>query len=225
MHQRSYVKRSGDRALLHVYDVHWRISNRAAVVHSKAFDYASCASRAVEIAALGPNARTLADEDALLLACVHLMAHHAHDQRLIWLYDIHLLVAAMDGTRFRGFATLAEETGFAAVCKDAIRRSCGFFDTRSADAAAWCEGPGSAGGAAALSIRLGYVTASGVLWSNLRALPSWGERARYVVQTAWPSPSYMRRRYAVDRPWKLPYYYLKRLVRAFAKLGRRPGAA
>ena len=224
-HQTSYVRRFGDCGFALVYDAHWRISNRAAVVHSKALDYTFCASRAMAVKALGPNARALADEDALLLACVHLVGHHAQEQRLIWLYDIHLLVEAMDGSCFRGFATLAEESGFAAVCKDVIRRSAGYFDTRSTDAAAWCEEPESVGGAAVPSIRLGYATASDVLWSNLRALPSWSQRIGYVVQTAWPSASYMTRRYAIDRPWKLPYYYLKRLVCGLAKLGRRPGAA
>ncbi len=225
MHQTSYVRRSGDFGFALVYDVHWRISNGAAVVHSKAFDYALCASRAVEIKALGHHARTLADEHALLLACVHLVGHHAHEQRLIWLYDVHLLVEAMDGSCFRGFATMAEESGFAAVCKDAIRRSAGYFDTLSADAAAWCEEPESVREAAIPSIRLGYTTASEVLWSDLRALPSWSQRFGYVVQTAWPSATYMKRRYGIDRRWKLPFYYLKRLVRALAKLVRRPGAA
>lgn len=79
--------------------------------------------------------------------------------------------------------------------------------------------------AAIPSIRLGYTTASEVLWSDLRALPSWSQRFGYVVQTAWPSATYMKRRYGIDRRWKLPFYYLKRLVRALAKLVRRPGAA
>ncbi len=128
--------------------------------------------------------------------------------------DPDFLEAALAAARAHGLVALVHER---------LRATC-WQDLPQLGRQIWWRAA-SAAAAAVPSIRLGYATASDVLWSNLRALPSWSQRIGYVVQTAWPSASYMTRRYAIDRPWKLPYYYLKRLVCGLAKLGRRPGAA
>ncbi len=54
-----------------------------------------------------PAPRDLPPPHALLMACVHRVAHHFDPPTLIWLYDIHLLASSMsedDATRFVALA-------------------------------------------------------------------------------------------------------------------------
>jgi hypothetical protein len=87
---------------------------------------------------------------------------------------------------------------------------------------AWLEAAELADTPASRPIDLAYGTRSEVLWSDLRALPGWSERASFLLQNLWPSRDYMMRRYAIDRRWKLPYYRVKRLVSGLEKLRRAP---
>ena len=51
---------------------------------------------------------------ALLLAVIHLAAHHARQVRLIWLYDLHLLASTLNGvlTTSAGSVLRARSIGF-----------------------------------------------------------------------------------------------------------------
>jgi len=80
--------------VVHYVDVHWRAA--APLVFADAFDAASIAAAAVPIPGLGSAARGPAAPDALALACVHVVAHHWPEASLRWLYDLHLLAAALD---------------------------------------------------------------------------------------------------------------------------------
>ena len=61
-------------------------------------------------------ARALGPVDALLLACIHRVAHHDDCEKLLWIYDIHLLAHGMDRRRLKQFATRAAEKRIRAVC-------------------------------------------------------------------------------------------------------------
>lgn len=91
----------------HAYDMHVKIANPTVFAELLSFDEAAAHSVAVPI--LGEPARALHPVDALLLACIHRVAHHHDSERLLWLYDIHLLASAMDRPAFERFAALAAE--------------------------------------------------------------------------------------------------------------------
>ena len=54
--------------------------------------------------------------DALAIACIHRVAHHGDEQRLIWLYDIHLLAGALTAAEAEDFLSLAAAKRIRAVC-------------------------------------------------------------------------------------------------------------
>jgi len=60
----------------HVYDVHWDISNSPVVRDALPFD--EVIGRAISVPRIAPNALAPSHVDALLLACIHRVAHH-HD--------------------------------------------------------------------------------------------------------------------------------------------------
>src|SRR5262249_26958032 len=94
--------RAVDRCgVAHVCDLHWRIANPVAFRDMGTFDELDAA--AVPVPRLSPHARTFCAMHALFLACVHRVAHHLDADVLVWIYDIHLLVAAAGDEDMRGF--------------------------------------------------------------------------------------------------------------------------
>ena len=88
MPQSQFVK-DNRGGLVQVYDVHWKMA--LPILFADVLSFEEVLARAVDVPALGGRARALGRVDALLLACIHRVAHHRCDDRLLWLYDIHLL--------------------------------------------------------------------------------------------------------------------------------------
>jgi hypothetical protein len=200
----------------HVLDVHWRISNTQ--IFSRAMDFDELYTRSVPIADLGGHARGLANTDALLLACMH-RAHHLHtpfyvdgvpragDDRLIWLYDLHLLAEVMTREELVAFALLAECKGVRAVCRDGLARAAQCFGTRLPGEVLGIlqkAGPAELSAAHLRNGRLRH------LFTELRAIKRWRDRVTFLCGHLFPPPAYMLEKYAVSsRAW-LPMLYLQR---------------
>ncbi len=91
--QRHYVHRE-KKAILPWVDLHWRVANPQLFIDALSFDDAWASS--VDVPSLGSHgARTLGVADALLLGCVHRVAHHQDRPDLLWLWDVHLLAQRM----------------------------------------------------------------------------------------------------------------------------------
>jgi hypothetical protein len=111
---------------VHVMDVHWRVSDTVPFAH--AFSYAELAARASRVPALGARASTLGPADALVVACLH-RAHHG-EERLIWLYDLHLLASAMDRDDFRQVVASSTEKGIGHVVAAGLAAAVRYFGSR-----------------------------------------------------------------------------------------------
>lgn len=127
MHQLTYAK-AGLADVQHVIDVHWKISNRQVFANCLLFD--ELAPEACPVPQLGENAFALAPIHALLHACLHRIAHQDQRDRLIWLYDLHLLVNRMTPDEREQFADLANRKGLRAVCDSSLSRAQQCFATR-----------------------------------------------------------------------------------------------
>ncbi len=89
----------------HVIDLHWQISNRP--VFRDTLPFNELWARAVPVPQLGPSANAPAPVHALLLACIHVVAHHPDDWRLIWLYDVALIARRLTTNEWDQMWTLA----------------------------------------------------------------------------------------------------------------------
>ena len=201
----------------HVFDVHWKISTQT--VFADVLTYDELAASAAPVPALGPHARTTGRVHALLLACIHPVMHHQNADRLIWLYDIHLLADRLSEVELERFASLARQKRVAAICLHQLLVTRARFQT------------GLSGGLmAALSARVGgepsetYLRA-GRRWhhelvSNVRGLTRWRDRLRLLREVTLPSPGYMVEVYGVGRQGMalLPMLYVHRCVRGVWKV-------
>jgi len=149
---------------------------------------------------------------ALLHACLHrvLNKQHGTENRLVWLYDIHLLCERL-GDRWPEFVALARELDMARICLQAVCEARRCFTTTVdlaalADAAR-VENPGLAN---ARSRRQLYLLD---WWHN----PGLGNKFVQLREHLFPGSRYMRAKYGVNHRVALPYYYLKRLVQGLLK--------
>lgn len=220
MHQRDYVRKD-PQGVWHVYDFHWKLANRQAVAGMLSYD--ELAREATPIEGLGPHARGLSRVHALMVACVHRVAHHSSDERLIWIYDIHLLTEALSPSEAASFGGLAVERSVSAICADGLAAAGHWFRTRVPGGLMEQLTAGQPTAVREPSAALLQIQGSRFeeVLSDLRALPGWARRARLVCEHAFPPPRYITGMYMVsNRAW-LPALYTHRIVRGAWRWLRR----
>jgi hypothetical protein len=205
----------------HVYDVHWDISNSPVVRDALPFE--EIAGRAIAVPRIAANALAPSHADALLLACIHRVAHHHDTERLIWLYDIHLLREAMTHDEHARFWHRAAERRVVTICERSIELADEWFamlphdragdylrdDTRTR------EEP-----SAAFLDR--HRRRAAVLGGDLKAL-DWRGRLRRLRELALPPVGFMRQSFPSAPTVALPALYLWRGARGMLRLLRRVG--
>lgn len=208
----------------HHVDLHWRVNNAQAL--AKALEYGELAAHAVPVEALGPFARTPSPRYALLFACLHRAGHmgdahhsgladHPGGDRLIWLYDIHLLFTRMSAEEREEFLSLATAKRMKAICRDALSRCASCFGT--AIPASVLDRLEPAGPAEPTAILLHREPALRML-GDLAALGGLQARARWLRELVFPSPGYMRAKYEGAAFAWLPWLYLRRAAHGLWKV-------
>jgi hypothetical protein len=212
-HQFQY-QRTNPLGLTAIVDLHWKVANPHVFSDMFSFDELHAASVGIDL--LGPHARGLSDEHALMIACVHRTAHHGNADCLIWLYDIHLLASALSEDARRRVASLADRKRVTAVCARGIADAKARFTTEIP--ANWLEtaSPHCQREPSAAFLRAGRTKAH-VLISDLCALQGWQQRARLVWEHVVPPSDYMRRLYGISNPFLLPAAYVNRLFTGIGK--------
>lgn len=198
----------------HVIDLHWKIVNPQVVADALTFDELW---RDAEMAPqLGSHARVPSTIGSVALGCVHRLAHHQGQDRLIWLHDLDLLASSMNDRDWHGLGELACRQQIAGFCLAGLRSARACFGTRIPEAV---EGRLEAAAPAEPSRAYieGPVTRRDVLLSDLAVLGTWRARARLVREHAFPPRSFMQQRYGTRARWALPALYLHRLVTGASK--------
>ena len=215
MYQASYSWRETG-GCCHTLDLHWRVNNSE--ILSKLFTYEQLRSQAQALPGLGPDAIAAGTSHALMLACMH-RASHKHNpyyvdggryhggDRLIWLYDIHLLLEGLSPSQQGEFAALAELKGFRAVCLEGIEHARACFHTAVPEAMG--KAFASAGSAEPTGRYLSG-TASYQRWADFQAIDGALNKLGFMVEAVFPPASYMRHKYPHANLRWLPWLYLRR---------------
>jgi hypothetical protein len=230
LHGRGYISpiTSGDTLAIrqqsftrggHVYDVHWDVSNSPVVRDALPFD--ELLIRAIAVPRIAPNALAPSHVDALLLACIHRVAHHHDIERLIWLYDIHLLREAMSADEHARFWQLAADRRVVAICERSIELADEWFARAPHDRARdWLmETERSRDEPSAAFLDAGR-TRGALLTGDLKAL-SWSERLRRLRELALPPIGFMRQSFPSAPAAALPALYVWRGARGVLRLLRK----
>ncbi len=125
------VRPSGESLSGVQFDIHWRISNHPRFARTISFD--SGFESGAEIKQLA-NARMLSPVNSLLLACMHRAGNCNHDpNRLIWIYDIQLLIESLAESQWHDFVCAAVQLKVQGECLDGLRMAEKYFDASIPD--------------------------------------------------------------------------------------------
>jgi hypothetical protein len=198
-------------------DIHWALLNAPSL--RSVLPFAECATELTPLPRMGPNAFTMGPARTLLHACVHRAMHFTSPyfvngaeyyggDRLIWLYDIHLLIEHLSAAHWSTFVGLAEANGIAAVCGDGLDAAHRYFNSsipsavsnRLADVGAATAHP--------------YFTRRqfGRALEDFKAIPDVRGRFRYFRVRLVPTAAFMRAKYPSLASFPLILLYARRFV-------------
>jgi len=211
------LSRTDARGIRHDYDLHWDVANTPLFASALRFEQIET----IPLPRLDPQARGLSHADALLLACIHRVAHHHDSERLIWLVDIALLRASLTSDEHRRFWRQAAEARVVGVCTRSIALADEWLSRMPHDLAADHLGEAELTQAepsrAFLDRELTY---GGEMLHNFRAL-SWRSRAQRLWQLAFPPAAFVQQSFGTQNRLLLPWLYVRRGVRGVVRLFRR----
>jgi hypothetical protein len=195
--------------------LHWRVNNLN--YFANAFSYGELEATSQSVTELSPAVRTFSYENALLLACLHRVAHTPDGKanRLIWLYDIHLLANVLREHQWSTFVDMSIRKNLAGVSVDGLLKSKESLNTcipdrviedlnRHAttdpfhamqDASRW----------------IFYLR-------SFQSMPSWNARLCLIKEHLFPSPKYIMDKYHNENILLLPFLYIKRIFQGLIKL-------
>jgi hypothetical protein len=205
--------RTDDLGVVHALDVHWRVA--APLVFRHVLPAAALRLSRVPLPALGPEAWGPRPAHALIVACVHLVAHHRHSPLLLWLYDIARLAQAFDEGEARVFLETAAAGGVCAVCADALNQARVYFDGPELESLATRAETAGRARAEPSARMLTAARPIDEVWLDLRVSEGWRERASLLREHLWPEADYMRATRA-GAGW-LPFAYARRALAGAGK--------
>ena len=197
-----------DCAVDHTIDIHWRITNRHEYRDLLRFDsmYESAvALYDFPLPVYAPN-RVL----ALCVACIHLVGHHSDNPRLIWLYDMLLLVKQMSKAELDEFIELIRKNGVEDTVAAALTELGEHFHVE--ELARILAELGHADG-----VNLTGESRLELLESNLKSFETLSGKFRYLIAQGFPPVDYMLERYRPASRLLLPFCYIHRIAQGSFK--------
>jgi len=212
-----HFSRTDEHGCTHAFDVHWRVSNVRAF--ADALTYEELSRDAVAVPALGESARSASPVHALLIACIHRIAHHGDTPNLLWLYDVHLIGRSLTAVMRHAFGLLAAAKRMRAVCARTLslaQKAFGGLDER------WIESltPLAAAHEPSAAFVGGGLRQVDILKSDLAETP-WTARLQLLREHLFPPASYMRQRFPRWPTLLLPLAYACRIVTGAPRWLRR----
>ena len=207
----------------HSLDLHWRINNSQLL--ARLFSYEELRARAQALPELSPHAFAASPVDALLLACMHRAGHkqspyymdgvaHYSGDRLIWIYDIHLLARKLTQDEWHEFMGLATQKELRAVCLEGLALAQTCFSTPIANEV--IEGLAQHNHPEPIAQ---YMESSAVrrLWLDFCAIDGWRGKLGLLTENLFPPASYMHQKYRDAGSAWLPWLYVRRMKDGLSK--------
>ena len=199
------------------FDIHNQVSDF--VWFARKFPFQALYANSIRATIVGQEVNVLSKPYALCHACLHRVSNKPHgtQDRLIWLYDIHLLCEALTENESLEFLAIVEEKGLAGICMQGILQAERYYGTCIQDSSRdrLCElatrepeGLSRVGRRSELYIR-DFLANEGIV-----------NKAKQLREHLLPSSAYMMGKYSIQHKWLLPYFYIKRIFLGAIKYNR-----
>ena len=189
-------------------DIHWALANNA--LYGSRFSNAELMTESRDTPMVGEGAKGLGWFHAMAHACMHRVAHIPEGQgdKLIWLYDMHLLAARFTPQDWQTFLAQAEKRQLAGAFYSGLEETVKVFHTDMPANVlpklfAFSKQESFDVGRAASPVYFD--------WHNLRWMTN-GQRWNWFLQTFFPPVEYMMKRDSLKSRAQLPWAYMKRII-------------
>jgi len=206
--------------ITHELDLHLELTNSHAF--NRGIDPQAIVQHRQALPALGPDAFGPSRTHALLHAAIHRVAHHDRSWRLIWLYDMQLLIEAMDDDEASTLIDVAAQAGLISVLTDGVKAVDHAFGSRATRDLVARLAPHDSLATRELTRR---VTRKGagrlsMFVTDLRALRGLSARVHFIRDNLFPPKAWLRKHFGrtANEPIALPF--LRRLGSGLASLRR-----
>jgi hypothetical protein len=190
-YQATYSRAVSNKVALNL-DLHWRINNRQ--VLASAFDHAELLQRAQSLSEPLAGFRCPSNVDNLLIASLHRLGHHHREERLTWLYDIHLLAAKLKPQDWQELTERASKKQLTAVTLNALETIQKLFHTEIPQTVIErLQTPANQAEPSAIFLQRDLPEWR-LFFYELRALPSWSAKFKWILENVFPNTDYTRQR-------------------------------
>lgn len=199
-------------------DLHWQINNRQ--MFSNTFSVNQLIENGQQLSHFGnmplrskisiPSA-----VDSLLIASVHRLGHHANEERLAWLYDIHLLAQQMSNEQWQRLCQQATSKRISAITLDALT-TCQQLLATNIDQTVLKPLERSAASAEPSRVFLNReLSERHFFWADVKSMPSLLAKFGFIRESILPAPDYVRQQ--MNTRWA-SLGYLKRFLRGLKRV-------
>jgi len=211
-YQQSFSRQLAGQSHLQI-DLHWRINNRQCLANS--YELTELIERGKQIN-FGEQSATIPDHiDSLLIAAIHRLGHHHREERLAWLYDIHLLANQLNQQQWHQLIDLVSEKQLAGICLDVLSTCQRLLATAVPQQTFEQLTTLSQRKEASALLLQRNLPEWRFFINDLRTLPNLNSRLGLLRETLFPSPDYIRQRMQTRSAC---WGYLKRAVRGFKRI-------
>ena len=217
-YQDTYSKALAGESSLNI-DLHWRINNRQ--MFRQTFSVEELINRGntleqFEQATLNAPINIPGNIDSLLIASLHRAGHHNKEERLAWIYDIHLLASSLNNEQWQDLCNRAIAKKIAAITLNALETAQRYFNTHVNE-----------GVLAQLASRTKSHEPSAIFlnrklserhyfWADIKSMPDFGSKLSFLRESVIPPPAYVRRQ--MNTPYA-SIAYVKRFIRGIRRIG------
>ena len=176
-------------------DLHWHINNRQ--LFSDTYTSQELIGRGQRLfklnnAPLKHPINIPSSVDSLLIACVHRAGHHNKEERLAWLYDIHLLANSLTLEQWHDLSELAISKKITAIALDAMMTSRDYLGTNLDEAAVTRMQNNSLPNEPSSIFLNRSLSEAHYFWSDIKSLPTLTAKLGFIRETVLPSATYVR---------------------------------
>lgn len=211
-YQASYVKQTSGAAHIWI-DLHWKISNRQML--ASLFDYADMinSTRPLPLSSdpekLNISALTPSRADCVVLAAQHVIGHHSVDTRLLWFFDLLVIICNCSNDELEQLVARCTELRVAGMVLAAIDYAESTFIPVLPDDIRQKLLELSAGPEATQILVTQPHTRARLIWWDLKSIDTWGGKFRFILENLFPDRAYMGARFGSK--W-LIISHLKRIL-------------
>jgi hypothetical protein len=216
-YQSTYGKALAGDSFINI-DLHWKINNRQ--MFSQTFTVDELHDKGTKLTQLADTplrsfAAIPSHVDSVLIASVHRSGHHHTEERLAWLYDIHLLVGRFSDQDWQHLVRRAKSKQICAITLDALKTTQRYLSTElNTTAISQLEASASQHEVSSIFLNR-QLSERHYFWADLKSMPNLKSKVGFLRESIVPSPKYVRQQ--MNTRWA-SIAYIKRFIRGLKRV-------